>query len=173
MRHRKSVAKLGRTQAHRRAMLRNMVTSLLRHERIRTTAPKAKVARRYAERMITLGKRGDLHARRQAATFIIDETVLKKLFDELAAKFEERKGGYTRLMRTGPRKGDGADMAILELVTQSEPRKKKGNRKTSAHLAPFQTAESGKGKRKRAAKKPAKASPKATKDAGEGAAAGA
>ena len=173
MRHRKSVAKLGRTQAHRRAMLRNMVTSLLRHERIRTTAPKAKVARRYAERMITLGKRGDLHARRQAATFIIDETVLKKLFDELAAKFEERKGGYTRLMRTGPRKGDGADMAILELVTQSEPRKKKGNRKTSAHLAPFQTADAGKDKRKRAAKKPAKASPKATKGTGEGAAAGA
>ncbi|HZM15554.1 MAG TPA: 50S ribosomal protein L17 [Candidatus Krumholzibacteria bacterium] len=173
MRHRKSVAKLGRTQAHRRAMLRNMVTSLLRHERIRTTAPKAKVARRYAERMITLGKRGDLHARRQAATFIIDETVLKKLFDELAPKFEERKGGYTRLMRTGLRKGDGADMAILELVTQSEPRKKKGNRKTSAHLAPFKTGEAGKGKRKRAAKKPTKASPKASKDAGEGAAAGA
>jgi len=99
--------------------------------------------------------------------------VLKKLFDELAPKFEERKGGYTRLMRTGLRKGDGADMAILELVTQSEPRKKKGNRKTSAHLAPFKTGEAGKGKRKRAAKKPTKASPKASKDAGEGAAAGA
>ena len=161
MRHQKGVAKLGKSQAHRRAMLRNMVTSLLRHERIRTTAPKAKVARRYAEHMITLGKKGGLHARRQAAAFINDETVLKKLFDELAPKFGERTGGYTRLMRMGPRKGDGADMAILELVTQSQPRaKKKSNRKTAARLLPFQTAaeaKSGKGRRKKAAKAPAEA----------------
>ena len=160
MRHQKGVAKLGKSQAHRRAMLRNMVTSLLRHERIRTTAPKAKVARRYAEQMITLGKRGGLHARRQAAAFIIDETVLKKLFDELAPKFAERQGGYTRMLRMGPRKGDGADMAILELVTQSQPRKKKGNRKTAARLLPFQTADEakpGKGRRKKTAKAPAAA----------------
>jgi large subunit ribosomal protein L17 len=119
-------------------MLRNMVTSLLRHERIQTTAPKAKVARRYAERMITLGKRGDLHARRTAARFINDETVLKKLFDDIAPKFAERQGGYTRILRSGVRKGDAADMAILELVTVSGERPKKvGNRKSRERLAEF------------------------------------
>ena len=119
-------------------MLRNMVTSLMRHERIRTTTPKAKVARRHAERMITLGKKGDLHARRTAAKFINDETVLKKLFDEIAPKFAERNGGYTRIVRTGVRKGDAADMAILELVDFSPERPKKvGNRKSRERLAEF------------------------------------
>jgi len=141
MRHQVGVAKLGKTSSHRRAMLRNMVTSLLRHERIRTTAPKAKVARRYADRMITLGKQGDLHARRLAARFINDETVLKKLFDEIAPKFEERQGGYTRILRTGVRKGDASDMAILELVTHSQARTKKSNRKTAARLAELETGE--------------------------------
>ena len=103
MRHQVAVRKLGKTTSHRRAMLRNMVTSLLRHERIRTTTPKAKVARRYVDRMITLGKRGDLHARRTAARFINDETILKKLFEEIAPKFTERNGGYTRIMRAGIR----------------------------------------------------------------------
>lgn len=139
MKHQVAVRKLGRTAAHRRAMLRNMVTSLLRHERIRTTTPKAKVARRYAERMITLGKRGDLHARRTAARFINDETVLKKLFDEVAPKFAERQGGYTRILRLGVRKGDAADMAILELVDFSPERTKKvGNRKSRERLAAFE-----------------------------------
>ena len=138
MRHQVAVRKLGRTASHRRAMLRNMVTSLMQHERIRTTTPKAKVARRYAERMITLGKKGDLHARRTAAKFINDETVLKKLFDEIAPKFVERKGGYTRIMRDGIRKGDAADMAILELVDYSPERPKKvGNRKSRERLAEF------------------------------------
>ena len=113
MRHQVGVPKLGKTSSHRRAMLRNMVTSLLRHERIRTTAPKAKVARRYADRMITLGKRGDLHARRLAARFINDETVLKKLFDEIAPKFEERQGGYTRVVHTGVRKGDASESGTI------------------------------------------------------------
>src|SRR5215510_783910 len=115
MRHQHGVAKLGKTPAHRRAMLRNMVTSLFQHESIKTTAPKAREARRWAERMI---KRGDLHARRQAATFVNDETVLKKLFDEIAPSFKDRNGGYTRMMRTGVRKGDVAELAILELVTK-------------------------------------------------------
>ena len=138
MRHQVAVRKLGRTASHRRAMLRNMVTSLMRHERIRTTTPKAKVARRYAERMITLGKKGDLHARRTAAKFINDETVLKKLFDEIAPKFVERNGGYTRIMRAGIRKGDAADMAILELVSFSPERPKKvGNRKSRERLAEY------------------------------------
>jgi large subunit ribosomal protein L17 len=121
-------------------MLRNMVTSLLRHERITTTAPKAKEAKRWAERMITLGKRGDLHARRQAATFVNDETVLKKLFAEIAPAFQERKGGYTRIVRTSVRKGDVAEMAILELVTKSPARQKPENRKTRERLAKLELA---------------------------------
>jgi large subunit ribosomal protein L17 len=140
MRHRNGVAKLSKTPSHRRAMLRNMVTSLLRHERITTTAPKAKEAKRWAERMITLGKRGDLHARRQAASFVNDETVLKKLFDEIAPAFKERKGGYTRVVRTGVRKGDVAEVAILELVTKSEARAKTVNHKSRERLVPFQAA---------------------------------
>lgn len=144
MRHQVSVRKLGRTASHRRAMLRNMVTSLMRHERIRTTTPKAKVARRYADRMITLGKRGNLHARRVAARFINDETVLKKLFDEIAPKFVERNGGYTRIMHDGVRKGDAADMAILELVTFSPERPKKiGNRKSRERLAEYKLDDKG------------------------------
>lgn len=138
MRHQVAVRKLGKTTSHRRAMLRNMVTSLFRHERIRTTAPKAKVARRYAERMITFGKRGTLHARRQAARFINDETVLKKLFEEIAPSFSERNGGYTRIVRIGVRRGDASDMAILELVTQSTERQDKGNRKSRERLAKFE-----------------------------------
>jgi len=148
MRHQVAVRKLGRTSSHRRAMLRNMVTSLLRHERIRTTTPKAKVARRYAERMITFGKRGTLHARRQAARFINDETVLKKLFDEIAPTFAERRGGYTRIVRTGVRRGDASDMAILELVSQSSDRQDKGNRKSRERLAKFETANDSKSKGK-------------------------
>jgi len=153
MRHQVAVRKLGRTASHRRAMLRNMVTSLLRHERIRTTTPKAKVARRFAERMITFGKRGTLHARRQAARFINDETVLKKLFDEIAPSFAERNGGYTRIVRTGTRRGDASDMAILELVSQSAERQDKTNRKSRERLAKFETADKTKGKGKSKAPK--------------------
>ena len=108
--------KLGRTSAHRRSMLRNMTTSLLEHGRIRTTEQKAKEARRVAEKMITLGKRGDLHARRRALAYINDETVVKNLFDEIAPKYAERQGGYTRILKLGPRRGDSAEMVILELV---------------------------------------------------------
>lgn len=119
-------------------MLRNMVTSLFLHERIHTTTPKAKVARRFAERMITFGKKGTLHARRQAARFVNDETVLKKLFDEIAPAMADRNGGYTRILRTGTRKGDAAEAAILELVTKTGGReKKKNNRKSSLRLADF------------------------------------
>jgi large subunit ribosomal protein L17 len=151
MRHQVAVRKLGKTSSHRRAMLRNMVTSLFRHERIRTTTPKAKLARRYAERMITFGKRGTLHARRQAARFINDETVLKKLFDEIAPSFAERNGGYTRIVRTGVRRGDASDMAVLELVSQSTERQGKGNRKSRERLAKFELEgqKSGKGEAKK------------------------
>jgi ribosomal protein L17 len=108
--------KLGRDSAHRKAMLRNIVTDLLREGRITTTEMRAKEARRFAEKMITLGKRGDLHARRQALAFIYDEDVVKKLFDEIAPDYEGRQGGYTRILKLGPRRGDGAEEVYLELV---------------------------------------------------------
>lgn len=108
--------KLGRPTAHRKAMLRNLVTSLLREEKIVTTVTRAKETRRMAEKMITLGKRGDLHARRQALAYIYDEDVVTKLFEEIAPKYAERNGGYTRIIKVGPRRGDAAEEAILELV---------------------------------------------------------
>jgi len=108
--------KLGRESAHRNLMLRNLVTSLIKSGRIETTEARAKETRRLAEKMITLGKRGDLHARRQALAFMTDETVVKNLFDEIAPKYQEKNGGYTRIMKLGPRKGDAAEMVILELV---------------------------------------------------------
>ena len=108
--------KLGRDSAHRKAMLRNLVTDLLREGRITTTEMRAKEARRMAEKMITLGKRGDLHARRQALAYIFDEDVVKKLFDEIAPDMEDRQGGYTRILKLGPRRGDGAEEVYLELV---------------------------------------------------------
>ncbi|NLZ18576.1 MAG: 50S ribosomal protein L17 [Desulfobulbaceae bacterium] len=116
MRHRKVGRKLSRVTSHRIAMLRNMVTSVLEHERIVTTVPKAKEARRVVDQMITLGKRGDLHARRQAMSYIRSKSVVAKLFDELSTQYAERQGGYTRIVRTGNRAGDSAPMAILELV---------------------------------------------------------
>ncbi|MBZ4688530.1 MAG: large subunit ribosomal protein [Clostridia bacterium] len=109
-------AKLGRRADHRKAMLRNIVTSLLRNERIETTEPKAKLLRAEVDKMITLAKRGDLHARRQVLTFIKDKEVVAKLFDELAPKYEERQGGYTRIIKKGPRRGDAAPMVLVELV---------------------------------------------------------
>jgi len=97
-------------------MLRNSVTSLLAHEKITTTETRAKEIKREAEKIITLGKKGDLHARRQALSYLTDETVVRKLFDELAKRYDDRPGGYTRIIKTGFRKGDGAPMAIVELV---------------------------------------------------------
>lgn len=111
-----TLRKLGRRTDHRKAMLRNQVTSLLKHGRIETTLTRAKETRRMAEKMITLGKRGDLHARRQVLAYIYDEDVVKKLFDEIASNYADRNGGYTRILKLGPRRGDGSEMAILELV---------------------------------------------------------
>ncbi|KJS85026.1 MAG: 50S ribosomal protein L17 [Peptococcaceae bacterium BICA1-8] len=108
--------KLNRTSSNRRAMLKNMATSLLKYGRIETTEPKAKEVKRVTEKMITLGKSGDLHARRLAMAYLLDETVVKELFDTIAPKFAQRQGGYTRIMKTGPRRGDSAPMAIIELV---------------------------------------------------------
>jgi large subunit ribosomal protein L17 len=116
MRHRKATVKLNRNASHRKAMFRNMVTSLLREERVETTVPKAKECRRLAERMITFAKRGDLHARRQVARVVRDSDVVRKLFDDIGPRFAERPGGYTRILKTGFRAGDNAPLSILELV---------------------------------------------------------
>lgn len=118
MRHRKAGKKLSRNASHRRALLRNLVTELLRHGRIRTTLAKAKAMQSPAEKMITLGKRGDLHARRQALSFIQSKDVVHELFDSIAAKYAERPGGYTRILKLGRRQGDAAPMALIELVEE-------------------------------------------------------
>ncbi len=120
MRHRKSGRRLGRTTSHKEAMFRNMVTSVFEHERIVTTTPKAKEVRKVVDKMITLAKRGDLHAKRQALSYIRSRDVVAKLFDEISVQFTDRNGGYTRIIQTGQRRGDAAPMAILELVTYSE-----------------------------------------------------
>ena len=116
MRHGVSGRKLGVTSTHRVAMLRNMATSLIKHEQITTTLPKAKELRPYVERIITLGKRGDLHARRQAYAQIRDEKVVEKLFTTIADRYKARQGGYTRVLKAGMRYGDAASMAVIELV---------------------------------------------------------
>jgi large subunit ribosomal protein L17 len=116
MRHRNSGRKLSRSMGHRKALMRNLVTSLLEHGRIETTDAKAKELRGLADRMITLGKRGDLHARRQAASVIRSRTVTAKVFDELATRFRDRPGGYTRVIKVGHRVGDAAPVSIVELV---------------------------------------------------------
>lgn len=116
MRHRVSGRKLGRRSSHRRALFRNQVTDLLKYGKIVTTEAKAKEARSLAEKVITLGKQKNLHARRQALSFVYDKDVVDKLFAELAPRYAERPGGYTRVVKLGPRLGDGAPMAQLELV---------------------------------------------------------
>ncbi len=116
MRHRNKGRKLSRTSTHRRAMLKNMATSLFRHERIETTTAKAKELRPFAERLITLARRGDLHARRIAGRKIHDRDVLGKLFDDIAPRYAERPGGYTRILKVDRRKGDAAEMSLIELV---------------------------------------------------------
>ncbi len=116
MRHRMSGRKLNMKTAHRESMFSNMTVSLLRHEQIKTTKPKAKDLRSFADKMVTLGKRGTLHARRQAFAFLRDDEVVKKLFDSLAERYKERQGGYTRVLAAGHRYGDNAPMAVIELV---------------------------------------------------------
>jgi large subunit ribosomal protein L17 len=116
MRHRKKGRALSRTASHRKATLRNMATSLILHERIETTTAKAKELRPFVEKLITLGRQGDLHARRLAGRSIADRQVLGKLFDDVGPRFSERPGGYTRILKLGTRRGDAAEMALIELV---------------------------------------------------------
>ena len=122
MKHRVAGRKLGRTSAHRLAVLRNLSTDLFRHERIQTTLMKAKELRPFAERLITLGRRGDIHARRRVARHIWDANVAKKLVDTLSTRFAERPGGYTRILKLGPRRGDSAEMASLPGQRDSDRR---------------------------------------------------
>lgn len=116
MRHQVAGRKLGRSSAHRRALYRNLVTDLLNYEKITTTEAKAKEVRGLAEKMITLGKEGTLHSRRQALAFILDKNITDKVFSDIAIRYAERPGGYTRITKLGPRLGDGAPMVQLELV---------------------------------------------------------
>jgi len=125
MRHGKSGRKLNRTASHRKAMFANMATALIKHEQIVTTLPKAKEMRPIIEKLITLGKRGDLHARRQAISQIQDKEQVKKLFDVLGERYKERTGGYARVMKAGFRYGDSAPMAVIELVDRDESEKGK------------------------------------------------
>src|SRR5581483_1762288 len=132
--------KLNRSTAHRRALFKNLVTALLEHEVVRTTDAKAKELRRWGDRMITLGKQGTLHARRRAATIVARRSVLKKLFDEIAPRFQERNGGYTRVVKLGLRHGDAAALSVVELVeragaektTQKKPQRRRDQAKGKA-----------------------------------------
>ena len=120
MRHQHGYKKLGRTSAHRRALLRNMATSLFRHESIRTTSAKAKALRSYAEKLVTLGKKGDLSSRRRAAALLFDPAIVQKLFAEIAPRFSQRDGGYVRIMKIGERRGDRSELSVIELVERGD-----------------------------------------------------
>jgi len=155
MRHRVDGRKLGTDATHRKALYRNLVIALITHERIKTTTPRAKEARRLAERMITFAKRGDLHARRHVASILNDKNAVRKLFDELGPRYADRPGGFTRVLKlSGLRKGDAAEMALLEFVKDGERPKKK---RASSKIA----AKPGKSKRAKTQEKaPAKAKTK-------------
>jgi len=156
MRHRVAGRKLSRHTQHRELMFRNMLVSLLQHERIRTTLAKGKELRSWADRMISLGKQGTLHARRRAFALLRNEGIVKKLFDEIAPKLKDREGGYTRVFKLGWRHGDAAPLSLVELVTYAHPEEKKKSTITKAKEALGKVApkkkekveEKGKGKEK-------------------------
>jgi len=125
MRHQKAGRKLGRTSSHRKAMFRNMLTSFFEYERIETTDVKAKELRKIAEKMITLGKKGDLHSRRQVIRVIHNKKVIKNLFDTIAPRYQDRNGGYTRILKVSRRRGDNAPLSIIELVPEKGAKKPK------------------------------------------------
>ena len=142
MRHRKAGIKLNRTSSHRGAMFRNMVTSLFKHDRLETTDAKAKELRRWADHMITLAKRGDLHARRQAMSIIREKSVVHKLFEEAAQRFGHTAGGYTRIVKIGRRKGDAAPFSMIELISVEQKPKKKKKKKKAPEVQPVPAAKS-------------------------------
>jgi large subunit ribosomal protein L17 len=136
MRHGRANYKLGRITQHRWALFRNLLVALFRHERIMTTEAKAKAVRGLADQMVTLAKRENLHAKRQVLAMVPDETVVKKLFDTIAARFSDRNGGYTRIIHAGTRPGDRASMVVLELVDRPEAPKEKGKKDVKAEKTP-------------------------------------
>ena len=140
MRHGKSGRRLGRTTSHREAMFRNLVTSFLNHEKITTTDAKAKEIRSVAEKMITLGKRGDLHSLRQAASYIREKSVVTKLFSTIAPRYKDRPGGYTRIIKLGIRQGDAAAVSLIELVEEGMKPQKVRKQPVKAAIAPKATA---------------------------------
>jgi large subunit ribosomal protein L17 len=141
MRHQKSGRKLSRSASHRWALMRNLITSLLRDEKIKTTDPKAKELRRWAERVITLGKQGSLHARRQVLAIVQDKAVVRKLFETIAPRFKDRPGGYTRIVKIGIRHGDAAPVSIIELVGgEAAPSGRKIGRRARRRQAAAQEA---------------------------------
>ncbi len=140
MRHRNAGIKLGRTSSHREAMFRNMVTSLFKHDRIRTTDVKAKELRRWADKIITLAKQGDLHSRRQALAIVREKDVVHKLFAEAADRFGSISGGYTRIVKVGNRPGDAAPVSIIELVALEKSKKKDDKKKKPKIFAKKKTA---------------------------------
>ena len=142
MRHRRDTLKLGRTSSHRKAMFRNMVTSLFKYDRIQTTDIKAKELRRWADKLVTLAKRGDLHARRLALSIIRERDVVQKLFDEAGQRYSASSGGYTRIVKVGRRPGDAAPVSIIELISKPVEKKKKEKKpKKAAVKKPAMTAE--------------------------------
>ena len=153
MRHRKAGLKLNRTSSHRTAMFRNMVTSLFKHERIRTTDVKAKELRRWADNLITLAKRGDVHARRQALSIIREKDVVHKLFAEAAQRFGSVSGGYTRIVKLGRRPGDAAPISLIELIYSEEGEKKKIKKKDKVALKKKQITEKKEPEKKKSEEK--------------------
>jgi large subunit ribosomal protein L17 len=136
MRHQKARKRMGSSSSHRKAILRNMVTSLFKHGQVETTDAKAKQLKPVAEKMITLAKRGDLHARRQALSFIREKAVTHRLFDEIKDRYTNRPGGYIRIVKKGLRKGDAAPVSVVQLLPAEEGAKKKGRKKTKAPAEP-------------------------------------
>jgi large subunit ribosomal protein L17 len=155
MRHQKTGRKLGRNSSHRKAMFRNMVTSLFSHHQVETTDAKAKEVRSLVEKMMTLAKKGDLHARRQALAYMTSKKVTHQLFDELQEKYHDRQGGYVRIIKKGIRKGDGAPTSIIQLVhSEKEIKKAKGKDKTEKQPAKTEKQPVKKGKKPAKAAKP-------------------
>ena len=155
MRHLKSGRKLSRNSSHRWALMRNLITSLLREEKIRTTDPKAKELRRWAERVITLGKQGSLHARRQAIGIVQDKAVVRKLFDTIAPRFKDRPGGYTRIIKIGVRRGDAAPISLIELVASAETSAAPAKSPSRAAIAPGGGEKKGRRRRRQKAEQEA------------------
>jgi large subunit ribosomal protein L17 len=166
MRHRVAGRKLSRHTQHRELMFRNMVVSLLQHERIKTTLAKGKELRSWADKIISLGKKANLHARRQAFALLRNESIVKKLFDEIAPKMKDREGGYTRIYKLGWRQGDGAPLSLVELVTFSSPEQKKKSpvKKAKEVLEKVAPKIKGKEKKEKKVKKEEKEAPKEKKE---------